>query len=49
MKTLYQEIVKWLRNRATEGPIGVCFSGGIDSGSVFLLTYRPVTNAGQSV
>ncbi len=39
MQTVYEEIVKWLRNHATKGPVGVCFSGGIDSGSVLLLTY----------
>ncbi len=46
IKTLYQEIVKWLQNRAIEGPIGVCFSGGIDSGSVFLLTYHAMLQLG---
>ena len=37
------EVHKWLRHveRETPGaPIGVCFSGGIDSGSVFLLVYH---------
>jgi asparagine synthase (glutamine-hydrolysing) len=43
---VYQEIAKWLRARATSGPIGVCFSGGIDSGSIFLLTYRAMLDAG---
>src|SRR5205085_8562078 len=28
MQALSDEIVKWLRFRATEGPVGVCFSGG---------------------
>ncbi|MFQ5614862.1 MAG: asparagine synthase-related protein [Anaerolineales bacterium] len=46
MQALYQEIVKWLQNRAIEGPIGVCFSGGIDSGSVFLLTYHAMLQLG---
>ncbi|MFQ6114087.1 MAG: asparagine synthase-related protein [bacterium] len=46
MQTLYKEIVKWLQKRATEGPIGVCFSGGIDSGSVFLLTYHAMLQLG---
>lgn len=48
MQTLYQEIVKWLQNRATEGPIGVPFSGGVDSGSVFLLTYHAMLQLGVS-
>lgn len=46
IQTLYREIVKWLQNRATEGPIGVCFSGGIDSGSIFLLTYHAMLQLG---
>ena len=46
MQTLYQEIVKWLEHRASDGPIGVCFSGGIDSGSVFLLTYHAILELG---
>ena len=49
MQTLYEEIVKWLRNRATDGPIGVCFSGGIDSGSVFLLTYYAFLQLGLNL
>lgn len=40
MGALYQEIKKYLQHKATEGPIGVTFSAGIDSGSVFLLTYH---------
>jgi len=46
MQALYQEMVKWLQARATDGPIGVCFSGGIDSGSVFLLTYHAMLQLG---
>lgn len=45
---VYAEIVKWLQNRAKEGPIGVCFSGGIDSGSVFLLTYHAMLKLGMN-
>ena len=48
MQALYQEIVKWLQTRATAGPIGVCFSGGIDSGAVFLLTYHAMLQLGSS-
>jgi asparagine synthase (glutamine-hydrolysing) len=40
------EIAKWLQARATSGPIGVCFSGGIDSGSIFLLTYHAMLEMG---
>lgn len=46
--TLYNEIKKWLQYRATEGPIGVTFSAGIDSGSVFLLTYKALLELGQN-
>jgi asparagine synthase (glutamine-hydrolysing) len=45
---LSDEISKWLRHRATEGPIGVCFSGGIDSGSVFLVTYHAMLKLGMN-
>jgi asparagine synthase (glutamine-hydrolysing) len=34
--------------RATSGPVGVSFSAGIDSGSVFLLTYHALRELGQS-
>ncbi len=46
--TLYSEIKKWLKFRATSGPIGVTFSAGIDSGSVFLLTYHALLELGES-
>ena len=46
--TLYNEIKKWLRFRAKEGPVGVTFSAGIDSGSVFLLTYHALRELGES-
>lgn len=46
--TLYNEIKKWLQYRATQGPVGVTFSAGIDSGSVFLLTYHALRELGQS-
>lgn len=46
--TVYAEIKKWLKYRATSGPIGVTFSAGIDSGSVFLLTYHALIELGES-
>jgi asparagine synthase (glutamine-hydrolysing) len=46
--TVYDEIRKWLRAVATSGPIGVSFSAGIDSGSVFLLTYHALLELGES-
>jgi asparagine synthase (glutamine-hydrolysing) len=44
----YKEIKKWLRHKATSGPVGVTFSAGIDSGSVFLLTYHALKELGES-
>jgi asparagine synthase (glutamine-hydrolysing) len=46
--TLYNEIKKWLMMRAKTGPIGITFSAGIDSGSVFLLTYHALRELGES-
>ena len=46
--TLYNEIKKWLKYRAKSGPVGVTFSAGIDSGSVFLLTYHALKELGES-
>jgi asparagine synthase (glutamine-hydrolysing) len=46
--TLYKEIKKWLQYRAKTGPVGVTFSAGIDSGSVFLLTYHALKELGES-
>jgi len=48
MGALYEEIKKWLRFRASTGPVGVTFSAGIDSGSVFLLTYHALMELGES-
>jgi asparagine synthase (glutamine-hydrolysing) len=48
IRTLYSEIKKWLQLRAKTGPVGVTFSAGIDSGSVFLLTYHALKELGES-
>lgn len=48
MEALYGEIKKWLINKAGSGPIGVSFSAGVDSGSVFLLTYHALLELGES-
>ena len=45
---LYAEIRKWLVRRVKTGPVGVSFSGGIDSGAVFLLTYYALRELGES-
>lgn len=48
MGVLYHEIKKWLQYRANTGPVGVTFSAGVDSGSVFLLTYHALLELGES-
>lgn len=45
---LADEIAKWLRTVPEHEPIGVCFSGGIDSGAVFLTTYHVMRQLGLS-
>jgi asparagine synthase (glutamine-hydrolysing) len=45
---LADEIAQWLRAIPPQEPIGVCFSGGIDSGSVFLTTYHMMRTLGMS-
>jgi asparagine synthase (glutamine-hydrolysing) len=50
---LADEIAKWLtavekRESRRAEPIGVAFSGGIDSGSVFLVTYHTMMRLGLS-
>jgi asparagine synthase (glutamine-hydrolysing) len=45
---VYNEIKKWLTNRAKTGPVGVTFSAGIDSGAIFLLTYHALRELGES-
>jgi asparagine synthase (glutamine-hydrolysing) len=46
ISALADEIAKWLRRLPPQGPIGVCFSGGIDSGAVFLTTYHLLLKLG---
>jgi asparagine synthase (glutamine-hydrolysing) len=45
---LQTEIGKWLDGIESAGPLGVLFSGGIDSGSVFLTLYDLLLKRGQS-
>ena len=42
------ECVKWLDSIPSDEPIGVLFSGGIDSGSVFLTLYDLLLERGES-
>lgn len=46
--TLYDELRQWLRAQDRNAPIGVPFSGGIDSGSVLLCLNALLLEAGQS-
>ncbi len=48
IKALYDEIKKWLKFRASAGPVGVSFSAGIDSGALFLLVYHALMELGQN-
>jgi asparagine synthase (glutamine-hydrolysing) len=45
---LADEIAKWLKQIPVQEPIGVAFSGGVDSGSVFLATYHVMRKLGMS-
>ena len=42
------EIQRWLERVPPREPLGVCFSGGIDSGAIFLLTYHALLRRGES-
>jgi asparagine synthase (glutamine-hydrolysing) len=44
----FNEITRWLDRVPAREPLGVCFSGGIDSGTVFLLTYHALLKRGES-
>jgi asparagine synthase (glutamine-hydrolysing) len=45
---LANEIAKWLRQLPEREPIGICFSGGIDSGAVFLVTHHLIQKLGMN-
>jgi asparagine synthase (glutamine-hydrolysing) len=48
VEALYSELRRWLAAQDPMAPIGVPFSGGIDSGAVLLCLYRLLLNEGQS-
>lgn len=48
IETLAAECRKWLLTIPENEPIGVLFSGGIDSGSVFLVVYHEMLKLGMS-
>lgn len=45
---MQQEVYRWLDQIPTNAPIGVLFSGGIDSGAVFLAIYDAMLKRGES-
>ncbi len=45
---LAHEVKQWLTSLPATEPIGVCFSGGIDSGAVFLVTYHCLLQLGMN-
>jgi asparagine synthase (glutamine-hydrolysing) len=45
---LADELAQWLPRVPAHAPIGVCFSGGIDSGSVFLTAYHVMLKLGMN-
>ena len=46
---LADEVAKFLREIPDTEPVGVCFSGGVDSGAVFLTTYHVMRKLGMSL
>lgn len=48
MEALAVECRKWLLTIPENEPVGVLFSGGIDSGSVFLIVYQEMLKLGMS-
>jgi asparagine synthase (glutamine-hydrolysing) len=48
VEAVYTELRQWLSAQNHTAPIGVPFSGGIDSGAVLLCLYQLLLNEGQS-
>ena len=48
IESLYAELRRWLGVQDADAPIGVPFSGGIDSGAILLCLYKLLLNEGQS-
>lgn len=48
IRALAEEIRLWLCSVPADAPIGVSFSGGIDSGAVFLTTYHALMRLGMN-
>lgn len=45
---LAEEVSQWLGDVPETEPLGVCFSGGVDSGAVFLVTYHVMRRRGMN-
>ncbi|HEV8541966.1 MAG TPA: asparagine synthase-related protein [Verrucomicrobiae bacterium] len=43
-----EEVRKWLLSIPADAPVGVCFSGGIDSGAVFLMVHHAMQKLGMN-
>ncbi|MFL5557734.1 MAG: asparagine synthase-related protein [Gemmatimonadaceae bacterium] len=48
IEAVYEELRRWLAVQDPAAPIGVPFSGGIDSGAILLCLYKLLLNEGQS-
>ena len=48
IEAVYAELRRWLVAQDPSAPIGVPFSGGIDSGAILLCLYKLLLNEGQS-
>src|SRR4051812_35589034 len=48
IEAVYEELRRWLAAQDAGAPIGVPFSGGIDSGAILLCLYKLLLNEGQS-
>jgi asparagine synthase (glutamine-hydrolysing) len=48
IEAVYDELRRWLAVQDAAAPIGVPFSGGIDSGAMLLCLYRLLLNEGRS-
>jgi asparagine synthase (glutamine-hydrolysing) len=49
ISALAEEISQFLQSIPSDAPVGICFSGGIDSGSVFLTTYHVMRKLGMNL
>src|SRR5205085_1167347 len=48
VEAVYDELRRWFSAQDVSAPIGVPFSGGIDSGAIFLCLYKLLLNEGHS-